>query len=96
MGGRGPEGGGQAKGGPYLPLGHRQWCCAQQTTGLYTNHRIDQDSHWQQFGTRPILISAFQLANRPYNAPSWFYGVDKKPSVKADLAIYSHTLEVSG
>ena len=22
--------------------------CSQQTTGIYTNHRIDQDGHWQQ------------------------------------------------
>ena len=34
--------------------------CSQQTIGMYTNHRIDQDSHWQQFGTQPILISAPQ------------------------------------
>ena len=34
--------------------------CSQQTTGMYTNHRMDQDSHWQQSGTQPILISAPQ------------------------------------
>ena len=28
--------------------------------------------------------------------PTWFYMVGKKPSVKADLAIYSHVLDVSG
>ena len=70
--------------------------CSQQTTGMYTNHRIDQDGHWQQFGTQPILISAPQWANRPCNAPTWFYTVGKKPSVKADLAIYSHAVDVSG
>ena len=70
--------------------------CSQQTTSMYTNHRIDQDSHWQQLGTQPILISAPQLADMPCNAPTQFNRVDKKPSVKADLAIYSHTVDVGG
>ena len=65
-------------------------------TGMYTNHRIDQDGHWQQFGIQPILISALQWANRPCNAPNWFYMVGKKPSVKADLAIYSQAVDVRG
>ena len=70
--------------------------CSQQMTGMYTNHRIDQDSHWQQFGTQPILISAPQWANRPCNAQTWFYRVGKKPRVKADLAIYSQAVNVRG
>ena len=70
--------------------------CLQQTTGMYTNHRIDRDGHWQQFGTQPILISVPQWASRPCNAPTQFYGVGKKPSVKADLAIYSHAVNVDG
>ena len=70
--------------------------CSQQTTRMYTNHSIDQDGHWQQFGTQPILISAPQWANRPCNAPTQFYRVGKKPSVKADLAVYSHTFKVGG
>ena len=70
--------------------------CPQQITGMYTNHRIDQDGHWQQFGTQTILISAPQWANRPCNAPTRFYRVGKKLSVKADLAIYSHAVDVSG
>ena len=74
---------------------HRVLLCSQQTTEMYTNHRIDQDSRWQQFSTQPILISAL-LANRPCNPPNWLYRVGKKPSMKADLAIYSHALEVSG
>ena len=69
--------------------------CPQQTTGMYTNDRIDQDDHWQQFGSQPILISAPQWANRPCNAPTQFYRVGK-PSVKADLAIYSHAIDVGG
>ena len=63
--------------------------CSQQTTGMYTNHRIDQDSHWQQFGTQSILINAPQWDDRPCNAPTRFYRVGKKPSVKADMAIHS-------
>ena len=70
--------------------------CSQQMTWMYTNHRIDQDGHWQQFGTQPILISAPQRDHRPCNAPTWFYRVGKKPSVKADLAIYSHAVDVRG
>ena len=60
--------------------------CFQQTTGMYTNHRIDQDGHWQQFGTQPILINALQWACWPCNAPARFYTVGKRPSVKADIA----------
>ena len=70
--------------------------CSQQTTGMYTNHRIDRDGHWQQFGTQPILISALQWACWPCNAPTRSYTVDKKPSVKADLAIYSQAVDVCG
>ena len=90
--------GGQAEGGPSLPLEHRHAVvlCSQQMTGMYTNHRIDRDGHWQQFGTQPILISAPQWANRPCNAPSRFYRVGKKLSVKADLAIYSQAVDVRG
>ena len=70
--------------------------CPQQTTGMYTNHRIDQDCHWQQPRAQPILISAPQRANRPCNAPTQFYRVGKKSFVKADLVVYSHTVDVGG
>ena len=70
--------------------------CPQQTTGMYTKHRIDREGHWQQFDTQLILISAPQWVNSPCNAPTWFYRVGKKPSVKADLAIYSHAVDVGG
>ena len=66
---------------------------------MYTNHRKDQDSHWQQFGTQPILISAPQWPHRSCNALTRFYKVGKKPSVKAYtvyLAIYSHVADASG
>ena len=70
--------------------------CSQQTTGMYTNHRIDRDSHWKQFGTQPILISAPQWACWPCNASTRSYTVGKKSSVKADLAIYSQAVYVRG
>ena len=63
---------------------------------MYTIHMIDQDRQWQQFGTIPIVIGAPQWLHRAYNAPWQFYRVSKKPSVKADLVIYSHELDVSG
>ena len=63
---------------------------------MYTNHRIDPDGHWQQFGTQPILISVPQWACWPCNAPTGFYTVGKKPSMKADLAIYSQAVDVCG
>ena len=78
--------------------------CLQQTTGMYTNHRIDRDGRWQQFGTQPILISAPQWANRPCNAPTQLYSVGKKPSVKvvdvrgwcmSESLILGHTLDFS-
>ena len=70
--------------------------CSQQMTGMYTNHRIDWDSHWQQSGKQSILISAPQWPNRTCNAPTWLHRVGKMPSVKADLAIYSHAVDFSG
>ena len=69
--------------------------CSQQATGMYTNHKINQDSHWQQSDTQPILISAPQWPNRTYNAPTRLYRVGKKPSGKADLAIYRHTVDAA-
>ena len=42
------------------------------------------------------MISAPQWPHRPYNAPMQFYRVDKKLSVKVDLAIYSHVVDASG
>ena len=96
MGGGG--GGWQASRRQALPAIRSQTVvlCSQQTTGMYTNHRIDQDGHWQQSGTQPILISAPQWANRTCNAPTQPYRVGKKLFVKADLAIYSHAVDVSG
>ena len=69
---------------------------SKQMTGMYTNYRIDQDSNWQQSGTQTILICAHHWPNRTCNTPTPLYRVGKNPSVKVDLAIYSHTVDVSG
>ena len=50
---------------------------SQWVTEMYTIHRIDQGSHWQQFGIPPILISAPQWPHRACNAPMRFYRVSK-------------------
>ena len=63
---------------------------------MYTIHRREQDRHYQQFCTPPVQIIAPQWLHRPCNASMWLYRVDKKPSVKADLAVYSHVVDVSG
>ena len=68
----------------------------QQVTDMYTTHRMGQDGHCQQFHTTPTLISALQWPHRPCNAPMRPYKVGKKPSVKADLAIYSQAVDVRG
>ena len=99
-GGRGARGGGdgwasQRQALPVIRL-ETVMLCSQQTSRMYTNHRIDPDSHWRQSGTQPILISAPQWPNRTYNAPTWPYRVGKKPSVKEDLAIYSHAVDAAG
>ena len=63
---------------------------------MYTTHRMGQDGCCQQFHTTPTLISAPQWPHRPCNAPMRPYMVGKKPSVKADLAIYSQAVDVRG
>ena len=93
------EVGEQAEGALSLLLGRTsEWCCvlSRWQGCMYTNHRIDQDGHWQQLGIQKILISAPQWPHRPCNAPTWLYSVDKKPFVKSDLAIYSQVVGASG
>ena len=58
--------------------------------------QIGQDGCWQQFGTTCILIKAPQWLHKPCSAPPWIDRVGKKPFVKANLAIYSYVLGVSG
>ena len=59
---------------------------------MYTIH-IDRERHWQQFGTTLILISA---PTGTVMHQRGFTVLGKKPSVKADLAIYSHVVDASG
>ena len=49
----------------------------------------------QQLSTCHILINAIHQPHRPHSAPWWFNRVGNKPSVKADLAIYSYVLGIS-
>ena len=69
--------------------------CPQQVTDMCTTHSMGQDRHCQQFDTTPTLISAPQWPHRSCNAPVWCYRVGKKSSVKADLAMYSQTVDAS-
>ena len=49
--------------------------------------------HWLQFSTTTCsLIKSLQWFHRPCSAPLWIDRVGKKPSVKADLAIYSYVI----
>ena len=83
--------------GVYLILGHRQQCCIfNKQQKQNTTHSIGKDSCWQQFGTTDILIDVVYWHHRPCNVPSCFGRVSNKLYVKADLAIYSHMLGMSG
>ena len=70
--------------------------CSQQTTGMYTNHSIDWDGHWQQFGNQPILISAPSGSTGLVMHQLSFTGSAKSCLWKQDLAIYSHAVDVGG
>ena len=55
-----------------------------------------QDNCWQQYDTTHILINVIHWLHRHCSAPLWFDRVTKKPSVNADLTIYTHVHGVSG
>ena len=57
---------------------------------------VGRDGHQQQFDTPSCLISSHQWPHRHCSGPSWFYRVGKRPPVKADLAIYSLMVGMSG
>ena len=67
----------------------------QQVTDMHTTHRMGRDGHYRQFDTIPSLISATQWPHKPCNTPMRLYRIGKMLSVKADLAMYSHTVDVS-
>ena len=72
--------------GSAFPVGNR----------MYTNHRIDRDGHWQQPGTNQIrLVLPSGPTGPAVMHRRGFTGSQKKPSVKADLAIYSHVADAS-
>ena len=60
----------KAKGRPRAIRPQTVVLCSQQITGMYTNHRIDKDGHWQQSDTQLILISTPQWPNSTCNAPT--------------------------
>ena len=68
--------------------------CPQQETDMCTTHRMGQDRHCQQFDTTQTLINAPQWPHRPCNASIQLYRVGKKLSEKADLAMYSQSVDV--
>ena len=68
--------------------------CVQSVAQTVTIHRIGRDSRWEQFDTAHILIDAIHWVHRCCGALSWFDRLEKKPSVKADWAIYTHMLGV--
>ena len=91
----GVEGGWEAEGGLYHTQGDTQQQCVLSREQKQPVNLVGQDGRWQQFDTPCSLISAPQWLHRPCSGPSWFYRVGKRPSVKADLAIYSPVSGVS-
>ena len=57
---------------------------------------LGRDSRQQQFDTQSSFISGHQWPHRSCSGPSWFYRVSNRPPVKADLAIYSIIVGMSG
>ena len=87
-------GGWEAEGGQYHPQGGKQQCCVlsrAQPVSL-----VRPDGRQQQFDTPSSLINAHQWPHGLCSGPSWFYRVGKRPPVKADLAIYSIIVGMSG
>ena len=66
------------------------------STETATVNLAGPDSHQQWFDTPSRLISVHQWPHRPCSGPSWFCRVSKRPPVKADLAIYSLVVGMSG
>ena len=95
--GVGVGGGWEAEGGQYHPQGDKQQCC------VFSSAQKLPQSTWQaqtvvssSLTPRTALISAHHWPHRPCSGPSWFYRVGERPPVKADLAIYSLVVGMSG
>ena len=97
-GGRGVGGRWEAEGGQYHPQGDKQQCYVFSRAQKLPHavKLVGRDDHQQQFDIPSSLISAHQWPHRPCSGPSWFYRVGKRPHVKADLAIYSLIVGMSG
>ena len=88
-GGVGIGSGWEAEGRQYHPQGDKQQCC------VFSRAQKLPQSTWQA-QTVVSSISAHQWPHRPCSGLSWFYRVGKRPPVKADLAIYSLVVGMSG
>ena len=79
--------------------GQNHACTRRQTAMLCRCSQpgtVGKDGRLQQFDTPSSLISVHEWPHRLCNGPLWFYMVGKRPPVKADLAIYSLIVGMSG
>ena len=83
-------GGWEAEGGLKQPFELKQQCCV-----LSMGPALVQSTGWAMAAVRSSLVPHAVLL-MPRNTSSWFNNIGKKPSVKADLAIYDQVLGVSG
>ena len=60
------------------------------------DHTTNKGSHCKQFSTPCCLINTPQWPHRFCCGLSWLEKIGKMPSVKADLAIYSYIVTMSG
>ena len=92
-------GGWEADGGQYHPQGDKQQCCVFSRAQKLPQSTWQAQTVFSSSLTPPFsssLISAHQWPHRSPSGPSWFYRVGKRPPVKADLAIYSLVVGMSG
>ena len=95
-GGRGVGGGGggwEAEGGPKQPFRLKEQCC---TFNLW--HKLLQCTKEAKTGERSSLVPHAVLSMHPraMKCTLVVYSIDKRLSVKADLAIYCPVLGASG
>jgi len=87
-------------GGLTMPLdtGDQVVCTVGQTddhsNSYYTTRRADIE--WNSLGPHATLLMPPQCPHRVCDGPAWLDRVGKKPSLKADLLIYSNCVTVSG
>ena len=98
-------------GGPTGPLGstNQNWLCAKLLPMAVSIYPVVCVHSCHLLGTQYYClcskgrVDCLRLATHPHhptpppcNAPTQFYMVGKKPSVKADLAIYSQAVDIRG